>query len=312
MWGALTWVCRRHIAFVDSEGRILAVLAGHPHGDDDGWDKTRRGAYAALDAARSQLEFQGDGKDRRRGKFPSIHTGISYGRGHTEPKELNLGKNKEVVYCLKRNCHVRRIIGFGSSVVALNSPKLYRKYEHMVDRLLEHHEGLSLPHDNSIFATTTFNFGPHATTKAHVDSANLAHGWCTITPLGEFDHKRGGHLVLWQMGVIIEFPSGSTAAIPSGSVPHGNTDIQDGETRACITQYTSGALFRYVEYGFRSQKAFEKEDAKGFAEVYSQRSQRATDAMGLFSHLSALEADVREVFGLGPSDAEKGGHQQIG
>ncbi|KAI0038084.1 hypothetical protein FA95DRAFT_1613651 [Auriscalpium vulgare] len=172
---------------------------------------------------------------------------LKYAQGAWEPKELNLDKNKEVMYCLKKNCHVRRIIGFESSVVALNSPKIYRKYEHMVDRFLEHHEGLSLPHDNSIFATTTFNFGPHATTKAH----------------------RGGHLVLWQMGVIIEFPSGSTAAIPSGSVPHGNTNIQDGETRACITQYTSVVLFWYIEYGFCSQKAFKKEDAKGFAEVYS-------------------------------------------
>ncbi|KAI0038810.1 hypothetical protein FA95DRAFT_1505020, partial [Auriscalpium vulgare] len=286
---------------VDTEGRILAILAGRPQGDDEDWEKTRRGAYAALQAARGAMQLKGgDGKDRR-GKFPSIHTGISYGRGHkvrNEPLELNLGKNEEAVQNLKQNSYIRCIVGFGNSIFALNAPKLYRKYVDMVRRLLEHSPKLSLPFGNSIFTTMTFNFGPHATTKTHVDSANLAHGWCTITPLGEFDPEKGGHLVLWQFGVVVEFPSGSTAAIPSGSVPHGNTDIQHGETRACITQYTSGALFRYVEYGYRSQKEFEAQDPEGFAEVYARRSQRTLEAMGLFSQHSELEADVREVFGL--------------
>jgi hypothetical protein len=42
--------------------------------------------------------------------------------------------------------------------------------------------------------------------------------------------------------------------IPSSTVPHGNTPTQPGEKRVSFTQYCSGGLFRYVQYGFRTMK----------------------------------------------------------
>ena len=94
----------------------------------------------------------------------------------------------------------------------------------------------------------------------HVDTGNKANGLCAITALGQFDPKRGGHLVLAQLGLVIEFPPGATILIPSATVAHGNTPIQEGETRQSVTQYAAGGLFRWVRFGFRNEKALVREN----------------------------------------------------
>ena len=38
-------------------------------------------------------------------------------------------------------------------------------------------------------------------------SANLPFGYCVVTELGEFDARKGGHLVLWDCKMVIEFPT---------------------------------------------------------------------------------------------------------
>ncbi|KAF8197638.1 hypothetical protein K438DRAFT_1967188 [Mycena galopus ATCC 62051] len=107
----------------------------------------------------------------------------------------------------------------------------------------------------SVFAAITFNFGPRTVTYPHLDFANLAWGWCAITALGNFDPDKGGHLILWDLKLIIRFPPGSTILIPSALMRHSNTSIQTHETRFSFTQYTSAGIFRFVENGFQSDEA---------------------------------------------------------
>lgn len=40
---------------------------------------------------------------------------------------------------------------------------------------------------------------------------------CAITTLSDYDPKAGGHLVLWDLKLVIEFPPGSTILILSVS-----------------------------------------------------------------------------------------------
>ena len=54
---------------------------------------------------------------------------------------------------------------------------------------------------------------------------------CHIRSGGEYDHKRGSHLILFNLKLIVEFLSGSDVIIPSSTVTHGNTPIQLGESR---------------------------------------------------------------------------------
>ncbi|KAF8202090.1 hypothetical protein K438DRAFT_2103659, partial [Mycena galopus ATCC 62051] len=107
--------------------------------------------------------------------------------------------------------------------------------------------------DLSVFAAATFNFGPQTVTWPHLDFTNLAWGWCAITALGDFDPDKGGHLILWDLKLIIQFPPGCTILIPSAVLCHSNTSIQAHEKRFSFTQYTVAGIFRFVNNGFRSE-----------------------------------------------------------
>ena len=103
----------------------------------------------------------------------------------------------------------------------------------------------------------TFNFGPQVCTFPHKDLKNLSWGWCSVTSLGNYSYTRGGHLVLWDLKIAIEFPPHSTIFIPSAIVEHSNTEIASTETRMSITMYNSAGLFRWIAYGFMRKKEAE-------------------------------------------------------
>ena len=116
------------------------------------------------------------------------------------------------------------------------------------------HSHLNRNFAKSVFCCATFNLGPHTVTKAHTDHLNLPCGWCSITALGDFDEKQGGHLVLWDLRMLIEFPAGSTILIPSAILRHSNTPVQPHERRYSLTQFSPGGVFRWVACGFQSAK----------------------------------------------------------
>jgi hypothetical protein len=75
---------------------------------------------------------------------------------------------------------------------------------------------------------------------------------CLIGALGRFDTDQGGHLVCWDYNLIIRFPAGCSALIPSAVVTHSNTPIQDAEERYSLIQYSAGSLFCWVANGYQS------------------------------------------------------------
>ncbi|KAG6913452.1 hypothetical protein DXG01_006735 [Tephrocybe rancida] len=104
----------------------------------------------------------------------------------------------------------------------------------------------------------------------HQDPANLAYGWCCVTLLGNFDPMRGGHVILWNIGVVVECPALRHFFLPSASIVHSNVAIHPNETRLSVTHYTAGALFKFVERGMMLEKDFKrtalKKDLKASAE----------------------------------------------
>ena len=131
-----------------------------------------------------------------------------------------------------------------------NAPLLYTFCNSTLALIEKHDPSLQRPFKNSPFGSTTFNFGPQVCTVPHKDLKNLSWGWCSVTSLGSFDHKKGGHLILWDLNMAIEFPPHSTIFIPSAIIEHSNTAIQPTESRMSITSYNSAGLFRWIAYGF--------------------------------------------------------------
>ena len=142
---------------------------------------------------------------------------------------------------------------------------------------------------NTAWAAATFNLGPRTVTVPHTDLANLAWGWCAITALGNYDYRHGGHLILWDIGLIIEFPPGTTMLIPSAVIRHSNTTIAHGEERYSFTQYSAGGLFRWVSNGGCSDKSFELNatEAQRIQRV-AERTNRWEKGLGMLSKFSDI------------------------
>jgi len=81
--------------------------------------------------------------------------------------------------------------------------------------------------------------------------ANLPFSLCVVTAMGSYNPTKGSHLVLWECGLVIEFPPGSTILLASGVIAHSNVPVAPDETRYSVVQYSAGALFRWVENNFQ-------------------------------------------------------------
>lgn len=260
----------------------MAVLAGMPNG-----------SFEQEVAAAATLAFQQESealfpltKDNARGQFHAVFMGFSHGGG-TEVKflssrlrfvlmqeqrptqTLTAGIYNRVVSRLSRNPAVIRLAGFQkrectstlkSIILTVKKeafkmyfPDTYAYYQSTMSQLKKEEPLLTFPFVDT-FPSAALNLGPQTVCIPHRDSKNLAFGICCISALGTFDLTKGGHLVLEELGLVIEFPPGSTVLIPSAVVTHSNTGVQMGEKRYSFTQYASGSLFAYVENEMRTNK----------------------------------------------------------
>lgn len=169
------------------------------------------------------------------------------------------------------------------------APRLYDYGSEKFERLLASNGTLTCLFDNSIMSAAAFNFGPRTVCLPHIDFSNLPFLWCFIWALGWYNWRKGGHLILWDLKLVIEFPPGSLAAIPSGVCCHSNTRISKHEMRSSFMQYSSGGNFRWVDRGFKSEKDFAATLTASQAEEEEGRK-RARWEMGLnlFSTLEEL------------------------
>ncbi|KAE9409050.1 hypothetical protein BT96DRAFT_807392 [Gymnopus androsaceus JB14] len=159
-----------------------------------------------------------------------------------------------------------------------------------LDKLFEWNPKLHRLFRNTAWAACTINFGPFSVTYPHVDSTNLCFGWCAITAFGNFDPTCGGHLILWDLGLYIRFPPGSTILIPSALLVHSNVPIAPGEERFSLIQYSSAGLFRWVENRFQSDQDFD------LHATAAQRSQCSAERRGRWAsglHLFSKWADIQ-------------------
>jgi hypothetical protein len=145
-----------------------------------------------------------------------------------------------------------------------------------------------MPFAGSIYPAVTLDLGPFPIALGRRLHRNAPAVPCTITNLGNFDATRGGHLILFDYGLVIEFSPNSTAQILSGCVRYANTAISGGEYRAAMTQYMSAGLSRHVAYGFRPHDALPKDEAQALAADGPSRRERV---LGMLSTLSSLLTD---------------------
>ncbi|OSD08126.1 hypothetical protein PYCCODRAFT_1358115 [Trametes coccinea BRFM310] len=239
---------------LDREGRVFAVLGGCPR--DSGWSDVNDDVCRICEEGRAAYAATSQQASHRRGNYTAVSVGISFGGGQKRVSNLAHAKhNQAVIGSLLQQTSIRRIAAFGDiGLLRLFGPRLHRHYEATLSSVCEHHPELRRNFDRSAFSCSTFNLGPQTRTVPHRDHLNLPYGWCAITAFGNFDPKQGGHIILWDLRMVIEFPPGSTILIPSAILMHSNTAIAPEERRYSFTQYTPGGVFRWVASGFQTVK----------------------------------------------------------
>ncbi|KAG1721317.1 uncharacterized protein EDB91DRAFT_1088492 [Suillus paluster] len=226
---------------LDKDRRTIGVLAGHPK--DDGWHDTVAAVCTAMEHARDCCAFRRENMEHRRGAYPCLAVGVSFGGGQEIPSNLvHAEQNQEPLQLLLDHKAVQRLAGFGN---------------------------------------TTFNFGPTTVTLDHTDNQNFASGMCSITAL-----------VLFDLGLIVQFPPGSTILIPSAILRHGNVPIASGEKRLSFTQYFAGGLIRWVDYGFQTEANFKRESPSLWFAANRGREARVQEAAEYFSTSKHVGPDI--------------------
>lgn len=290
------WDGRVSIPILDQKRRVIAVLVGCPgngvghSGVTREWQRLNELACQALEDARSKLTFSSKEKVHRRGRFPALGVGISHGSGQTRPGNLHHSShNMAILQQLLANEAFIRLSGFVIGAFGTWAPKLHAYYVETLNKLLKHDPNLFLNFANGVWAAATFNFGPKTVCFKHKDCANLPHGWCGITALGNFNPNLGGHIIFWQLGLIIQFPPASSILVPSASVDHQNVPIGADERRYSFTQYTAGALFRWAEHGFQKEEEYLGSlTAKGREQELKRMSEMMKKGLNMFSTIDEL------------------------
>ncbi|KAL0563861.1 hypothetical protein V5O48_018202, partial [Marasmius crinis-equi] len=279
---------RRQYVPCSKTDKINVVIAPGPK--DKKWSGKMEEAASVLKELSPECNFCGE--EGRCGAINGINFGISMGNGQPKPVVLNNQgvKRKRVMQKICHHPAFISIAGFMSTTFLTWGPLLFLYYADNASKLLDKYPKLTLPFYNSIFAAFTVNFGPQTVCLPHRDTKNLAFGWCAITALGNFGYTCGGHLVLWDLKLVIEFPPGYTIFVPSAVVCHLNTKIQPGKEHFSFTMYTAGDIFRWVKHGFQKEGDYKKtKQAKADTNLNANRWQRG---IGLFSTMEELQAGL--------------------
>ncbi|KAJ4477734.1 hypothetical protein C8J55DRAFT_430599 [Lentinula edodes] len=257
--------------------------------DDPGYKKAVSEMTESILQAGEAANWTRRERRHRRGDFPALARGISYGKGQREPMRL-VGERQVMMDSLLNQDCFRRVAGFQSSAFATWYPKNHAEHLRLNAELDEKLPHLRRNFENSVYLGMTVNFGPSTWTHIHTDSKNDVRIPCAITTGGRFNHKAGGHLILWDFKLILEFPPGATILLPSALIRHSNLPVAAGETRISVTQYSAGGVRRWLEYGGRTEDEFRQQDPEGFARAWAKRRENYKEGMGLFCTLEQLKS----------------------
>ncbi|KAI9069582.1 hypothetical protein FKP32DRAFT_1671248 [Trametes sanguinea] len=278
----VAWDGRLSRPILDKSGRVFAVLAGRPQ--DPGWDSINANLQDIFENARDAYSLETKQLTHRRGNYAAVGVGISYGGGQQRASNLSQSThNQAVTDLLLRHTGVRRVANFANTLCSSLHRGSTATMSLLSTRLLSITPRFVR---TSPFAAATFNLGPETVTHRHRDHLNLPFGWCAVTAIGDFDPVAGGHLVLWELKMVFEFPPGSTILLPSALLLHSNTPIASGEHRYSFTQFSAGGLFRWAACRFRPMNTLTPEERYAMHCAGRDRWEQGVEMLSLWSELA--------------------------
>ncbi|KAJ7841671.1 hypothetical protein B0H13DRAFT_1546636, partial [Mycena leptocephala] len=126
---------------------------------------------------------------------------------------------------------------------------LYWFYFAAVERYEAHYSASPRPLFHSVFSAATFLLGNNVRQPLEDD---LPWTWSALTALGNYNPDTGGHIILWDLKLLVRFPPGATILIPRALVRFSFVQIAPTKTRYCLIQNTPAPIFNFCANGDRS------------------------------------------------------------
>ncbi|KAJ6487667.1 hypothetical protein C8R45DRAFT_827723 [Mycena sanguinolenta] len=105
------------------------------------------------------------------------------------------------------------------------------------------------PCDFSVFSAATFEFGgpPRPTTSTGMPDHCHATTWSVLTSLGKYVPMHGGHIILWDLGLVVAFPPGASILIPTGILRYSFVKVRPGEVCYSLLQWAGSGISRHMD-----------------------------------------------------------------
>lgn len=136
------------------------------------------------------------------------------------------------------------------------------------------------------YAAISVNLKKSQGTFPHLDDKNSQQDMCGVTPTGTFDSTKGGHMILWELRLVIQFPAYSTIFLPSSLITHGNTPIAAGEERASFVFYTAGGLHMFRDLGMSTLANLKKRYPQKAKQFLKDGPERVKEGLKYFMHVT--------------------------
>jgi len=275
---------------IDQCDRIIGTLVGQPH--DPSWSDVEKDASKSHPRCQRECFIQSKAVRHRRGNFAGLITGVSFGGSQKvsaeychqwkTTNESQAQETSKTALSIPPSSHHSSLIllfnawldllhvSYFMVILSVSNPFIFQRLSaYFAPRLFHYYRkelGTLFTSNSSLHITSLGVLACHHLQLwpiyNHLPPYRSGQPvfWVVLHYcLSPFDPHRGGHLILWDLGLVIDFPPGSTILIPSALVRHSNTVIQPGEECYSLTHYAAGGLFCYVSNGLCSDKTFMKE-----------------------------------------------------
>ncbi|KAG8901152.1 hypothetical protein FRC00_008739 [Tulasnella sp. 408] len=284
--------------FLNKESRIIGWRMGMVGGagNEERWTQQNADLTRALESLATHM----DGRKREspgvsRGEHSWAHWGYSYGGGERRPSSRQQTK-QERDWWGEFLCHPAYLATTKSLEESWVTwaPNVHSNYLQCHLSILQCHPSLDQVHlgsPNEVipFASLTVNLGPQTVCKPHRDIKNKASGGiCTIKMLGPYNWRLGGHIVLHELGLVVEMRPGDVIFFPSAVITHETIPISPDKKRYSLVWYSAGGLFRWCDANFRSLRSWEKQDPQSYKAHQAEGETRWTEGWENFSTLADL------------------------
>lgn len=160
-------------------------------------------------------------------------------------------------------------------------PEAYQTLEDEKRNFLNLHPDALYPSDASVFSAATFELGgPHSRGAADgLPCRHQAAKWSILTALGNYSPLHGGHIILWDLGLVVCFPPGASILIPSGLVRYSFVRVRRGERRYSLLQWAGAGIARWFLNGHKTDVDFAADASRAGHVARENRRREAHEAV---------------------------------